>query len=599
MKSLIIFLHLMLLCVHSLANKPLIADNLYGLIAAFGDFNSDKRTDIFVITDDGRSLEIIQGSEEKEYLKKMASSMKCSFPNNTNDRIVNVIPGDFHGHAMMDLLVVTRSIDKNSLAKSNEKESHKIWLFTGNISNIECNTEKPITDKAFSEPLALDYNGDMISDFIVEPKSDCKKQLWISINGTFHSQCLNLTNEKSQFAYPNSNAFIDLSHPPDFIPDIFFTLENEAEIWELRKEEYQRIVIPYPKLSTYKFRGQSCFADITFDATIEYLIPVCKGDLKNCEPEIMAFYQQTKDWITVSDFKSGNFSTMQLTFGENKHNYLNLPLTLHPGDIDGDGYVDFLTLMLDKNTGSNKAVVLKNVPDENPKNLFKRKFVVYWTSDDVTKLQVKLAAFFDLGENGKLDILLNVVDDTGKEKLLAFENTQMVEAYFLKVLVSTGINYQNEPNKIPGTNLPGPLICYELLDVNGYTQNRCAGQLSQSAHFSLALPYTFFGLGETPNFVESIHASISNGQSLEPLIGEWTQIVPNVQAVVIPEPKKDPNLWPFKLFLTPSNIVFQTLITLASICCGLVFVIGILHRKELAEDLAEHEEYKRHWPESR
>ena len=126
----------------------------------------------------------------------------------------------------------------------------------------------------------------------------------------------------------------------------------------------------------------------------------------------------------------------------------------------------------------------------------------------------------------------------------------------------------------------------------------CWSIITISTFFSCTSIY-IFGLGETPNFVESIHASISNGQSLEPLIGEWTQIVPNVQAVVIPEPKKDPNLWPFKLFLTPSNIVFQTLITLASICCGLVFVIGILHRKELAEDLAEHEEYKRHWPESR
>ena len=321
--------------------------------------------------------------------------------------------------------------------------------------------------------------------------------------------------------------------------------------------------------------------------------------MKNCEPEIVAFDNESKRWITVSDFRSGNVSNMQLTFAENTHNhYLNLPLTLHQGDVDGDGYVDFLTLMSDKNTGSNKAVILKNVPDDNPNNQFKRKFIVTWTSDDFTKLQVKLAAFFDLGENGKLDILLNVVDDKGKEKLLAVENSQMVEAYFLKVLVSTGINYQNEPNKIPGTNLPGPLICYELLDVNGYTQSRCAGQLPQSSHFSLALPYTFFGLGEIQNFIELINASISNGQ-LEPLIGKWTQIVPNVQAVVIPEPKKDPHLWPFKLFLTPSNIVFQTLITLASICCGLVFLIAILHRKEIAEDLAEHEEYKRHWPESR
>ena len=66
MKPLIIFLHFTLLCVPSLANylqdKKLIADDLNGLMAAFGDFNSDKRTDIILITDEGKSLEIILGS---------------------------------------------------------------------------------------------------------------------------------------------------------------------------------------------------------------------------------------------------------------------------------------------------------------------------------------------------------------------------------------------------------------------------------------------------------------------------------------------------------------------------------------------------------
>ena len=35
-----------------------------------------------------------------------------------------------------------------------------------------------------------------------------------------------------------------------------------------------------------------------------------------------------------------------------------------------------------------------------------------------------------------------------------------------------------------------------------------AGQLSQSAHFSLQLPYTIFGLGLTPNFVDKLDVGI-------------------------------------------------------------------------------------------
>jgi len=36
------------------------------------------------------------------------------------------------------------------------------------------------------------------------------------------------------------------------------------------------------------------------------------------------------------------------------------------------------------------------------------------------------------------------------------------------------------------------------------------GQLSQSAHFALQLPYVMFGLGQTPNFVEEVGAGIPN-----------------------------------------------------------------------------------------
>jgi len=37
-----------------------------------------------------------------------------------------------------------------------------------------------------------------------------------------------------------------------------------------------------------------------------------------------------------------------------------------------------------------------------------------------------------------------------------------------------------------------------------------AGQLSQSAHFALQLPYVMFGLGQTPNFVEEVAVGIPN-----------------------------------------------------------------------------------------
>ena len=37
-----------------------------------------------------------------------------------------------------------------------------------------------------------------------------------------------------------------------------------------------------------------------------------------------------------------------------------------------------------------------------------------------------------------------------------------------------------------------------------------AGQLSQSSHFALQLPYVIFGLGQTPNFVDEVGVGIPN-----------------------------------------------------------------------------------------
>ena len=36
-------------------------------------------------------------------------------------------------------------------------------------------------------------------------------------------------------------------------------------------------------------------------------------------------------------------------------------------------------------------------------------------------------------------------------------------------------------------------------------------QLSQSAHFALQLPYTLFGLGRSPNFVDKVEVGIPQG----------------------------------------------------------------------------------------
>jgi integrin alpha FG-GAP repeat containing protein 1 len=266
-----------------------------------------------------------------------------------------------------------------------------------------------------------------------------------------------------------------------------------------------------------------------------------------------------------------------------------------------------------------KVVILNNVlTGPHNANEMNRTFIPGWVVDlpDPDKRRPVVASFFDLFEDGKPDVLISSVDlATSKQfKVSATLNIQMFDACFLKVMVASGLcfedcsNGRSEPSLDPnssyqnvayGTNQPGPNVCYELVDTQGYKRHACSGQLSQSANFALQMPYAIFGLGSTPNFVDILTATIPSPGSDKKRTQSWTQIVPDAQVVLIPHPPDQPHLWRMKLFLTPSDIVLSTLITLAVICIVLILLIAILHRREILEDIAEHEEYKRHWPDSR
>ena len=51
-----------------------------------------------------------------------------------------------------------------------------------------------------------------------------------------------------------------------------------------------------------------------------------------------------------------------------------------------------------------------------------------------------------------------------------------------------------------------------------------AAQLSQSAYFALQCPYTVFGLGQTPNFVDELAVGLQRSQGSVRFINELTVI---------------------------------------------------------------------------
>lgn len=95
-----------------------------------------------------------------------------------------------------------------------------------------------------------------------------------------------------------------------------------------------------------------------------------------------------------------------------------------------------------------------------------------------------------------------------------------------------------------GLNYPGALVRMETSSYEYQKVVLYATQLSQSSHMSLQLPYTIFGLGATPNFVEELKVgflALSKNYNIKGIGKEWRQIIPNSQLVINPFPRHKPS----------------------------------------------------------
>lgn len=162
--------------------------------------------------------------------------------------------------------------------------------------------------------------------------------------------------------------------------------------------------------------------------------------------------------------------------------------------------------------------------------------------------------------------------------------------FYPQAIVLTGLTNEKPPSEEStfgqkrrnyGTNLPGPRIKYQTTTQEGVPQHGGSCQLPQSAYMSLNLPYTIFGLGRTPNFVDSIDVGLGGHKKMFP------QIIPNSQIFVIPAPLNKPNEWKMQLFVTPSKIIFKSVFALLGICLIILLIILGLHIKERREDKLE------------
>ncbi|ALC44712.1 CG7739 [Drosophila busckii] len=551
-----------------------------GVVAAFGDFNSDELTDVFVIRDNRKTLQILYGSDAEPLLRP---GPLCYY---LGKRIVSVVPGDFDGDALMDVLVNL---------ESNEKDIYSVHVNWGNTTELNCSKNELF--RAKGEVMPLDFNRDMIMDLYGLDANDVRT-FWIFNNKRepprIVHQAMPTGGEKQTLKIPNANAYLDLNG--DFLADLFLQTKTTYEIWYGINERdgqenfsYQHAIV-YELVGIHDYAvGQAVFMDFELRGMQNIIVPFCVSE--NCKNSTILVHNG-KDFNDVHvNFKDPQGITWAFVPPVPDDVYLKT-ITARSGDFNLDGYPDLLVTLQPLNVAkpTMQTFLLENVPCKTCTKKFTRTFEVRWNALAPMGNNTVAGAFYDFYQDGVLDVILIEKHLNGNYRPLAFRNTLDYDANFVKVIVLTGlINEQNPTPYTPlgrkkrtyGSNLPGPIITYSTTTQDGEQQSGSSVQLPQSSYFALQLPYTCFGLGRTPNFVDQLVVGLYSK------CHNWTQLIPNSQIIVVPKPLDQPQHWKALLFVTPSKLILMSVVALGGTCLVIVLIILVLYIKEKREDRQE------------
>ncbi|SOV74527.1 conserved Plasmodium protein, unknown function [Plasmodium sp. gorilla clade G3] len=632
--------------------------NIDAEIGDFGDYNSDVKTDLILFKYDKDKLLstiFIYVFSVKE--NKFIYHTEVSF----EGKIMNVTAIDLNFDGALDVLVLFKDIND-----SNKSNKYYIAAFLQNdndqLEEIWNSKKKEQNDETINDneednvyytnihPLICDINNDGLPDIIgqqsggpdgffrfiwINTRNGFKSFLWKNINIFQYSELDEITN-------PNSSAIVDING--DCKSDLVFTVYNSyeksigLEIW-LNKiidgksfyvKHSQNYLLPPNSL-------QVLFGDFNGDGSIDLVVPTCvKSSFCNycCVSDDKIYFipniqkkicdsswkkpDETKcrpasNLCSESDFEfqqnlNDDFISVVDTSDLHLSGNADYPYYLSVGDIDDDGYLDLL-ITLKNDNGQKYVRIYKNELkvhyEEN--SLEVRGFYNFYqfvTSPEESVTDVYNAAFFDIFENGVLDILIfgKYIASNKKTKYAAvgFIRNNETDSLFLKSTALNGIcvnDCYKEKDKITtkilGGNAHGPTFKITVIDVNGVKSSRIGIQKSQSAHFPLQLPYVLFGLGRTSNYVEEFYVGMPTHE--QKYYNMWVSIIPNSHIIVIPYPLNNSNNWQIQLSVNPSK-KFYSILYITLICLSVIGVlIFILDRKEKVEDSKEELGFKSHF----
>ena len=399
-----------------------------------------------MLRDNFQTIEILLGSDVDHLLHE--SQLKCHNPvEDSKYKITSVVPGDFDGDAFMDVIFTVKHEDDDKV---------KVFINWGGSDILNCSSKDTEPILMLGEPLALDYNDDMIID-LFGMNMEGERTFWLFEKGRNPPKTVPLSGDKNlekpgKLSIPHSHAFADLND--DFYADLFLTTEEKKfEIWLATEEpnhrfEYNRTIDVATGSHNHHY-GQSIFLDMELNGNLNQLLPVCHDeDCKNS-----TIWLQTGEHfhdLNVNFYQDDN-KTQWGFLAPSKHEFYKRTITLRAGDFNNDGFPDLLAT-LEKKIGTRsppiQTFLLENIKDVNAKSTdsFKRTFAVRWNALMPFGENTIMGSFYDFYQDGILDVIL-LQKNGDKFKPLAFRNTLDYDANFVKVIVLTGLSNKKPPGK--------------------------------------------------------------------------------------------------------------------------------------------------------
>lgn len=399
-----------------------------GVLAAFGDFNSDELTDAFVIKNSS-NVEVYLAYDKEPFLRP--SLFACNF---SEIVITSIVPGDYDGDAYMDVMFTTQVQNDTS----NLQEVRVLW---GGADSLNCSDAFFIKATSIGQPLAMDYNRDMTLD-LFGVNTQMEKVFWIFDKSRATPTEKSMGDEMfKKLKMPHSHSFLDVND--DNAADLLVTTTSNVEVWlsdELEGFRYNNSIEML--IGHAAIYGQALFVDVALSGQFFLVVPVCY-DVECINSTILI--NDNHQWHDLQvDFNDGQGTVWRFVPPRNEL-YLDT-ITMRSGDYNMDGYPDMLMTLSPINSNETRSFLLHNTPCVMQGCKFYRTFQVQWDKFDSFEKDVVMATFYDFYMDGVLDIIYvkkNVTTD--KYTMHSFKNELEYDTNFIKVIVVTGLTNEKMP----------------------------------------------------------------------------------------------------------------------------------------------------------